>query len=350
MSEIALLTDTHFGIYKSSDIFLESQLKFFRECFIPYLKENNITRIIHCGDLFDNRNNINIKVFEEVRKLFQKDLKDFEIYLICGNHDSYFKTSIQINSINWLNALPNVTVFKDIEKIKIEKREFLFVPWQVNEKDFVKRVSDKNIYCDVCIGHFETVGFSLNKTVVCQNGLPPELFFNNYGITFSGHFHKKQVKKYKESFIQYIGNPYHLNRNDIGEERGFCILNIENLDYKFVNNDKSIKFIKIEYPEKINKELINNNIIDIVVNIDENYGDDDFQQYLLNVEKLNPAIPPNVRVQNNLNLNEIGDYKFQTTSELIYEYIKNLDNIEDNTKKLVYDKLIKLYEEHKNEF
>ena len=66
--KIALLNDTHCGIRNSSDIMMKYQEKFYSEVFFPYLLENNITKILHLGDYYDNRKFINFKALEHNRR------------------------------------------------------------------------------------------------------------------------------------------------------------------------------------------------------------------------------------------------------------------------------------------
>lgn len=80
MNNVALLTDTHFGMRKNRDIFLDSQIRFFNEVFVPYLKDNNIKDVFILGDLFDNRNTLNIMTKNEVFNLFDTILKDFNFF------------------------------------------------------------------------------------------------------------------------------------------------------------------------------------------------------------------------------------------------------------------------------
>lgn len=66
-----------FGIKKSDLIFQESQLRFFSEELIPYLKLNNITTIMVLGDIYDTRENINVNTQTKVLELFRRNIKRF---------------------------------------------------------------------------------------------------------------------------------------------------------------------------------------------------------------------------------------------------------------------------------
>lgn len=347
MNNVALITDVHFGCHKSSPIFLKSQIDFFANQFAPHLKENNIDTIFILGDLFDNRQTINILVYNEVFKLFNETLKDFKIHLICGNHDIFYKTAVDTNSLKFLNLFPNVTVYEDIELLNIANRKILLVPWQIDNEQFRLRVANKNIHCDVCMGHFEVIGFKMNNEYsdACEGGIPVQSFFDNFDITFSGHFHHRSRKTLNKSVVQYIGNICHLTRHDINEDRGFCILNLDDLSYEFITNTESLRYVEIEYPNKYTKEDIAGNVVDVHVTYDENYNEDLVQKYLNDIEKLKPAYPPNLKIDNKLILSGSLDFKQQSTHDLFKEYVYSIDTIDNKDE--IFNSLLELYNECK---
>lgn len=343
--KIALITDTHFGVYKSSEVFLKSQLDFFENQFFPELRKKGIDTIIHLGDLFDNRVFINVKIMNAVYDLIKNKGKDFKWYLIKGNHDQFYKNRGDVHSLKNFEDISNVTTIDDVEKINFDGRDILLVPWQIDNNDFQKRVSNKNLSCEVCMGHFETKGFHLNKGKLCDNGIDSEIFFNNFKIVFSGHFHKRSLKKRNESTIQYIGNSYHLTRHDIGGERGYAIFDTKTLKCELIDNKKSLKFCKVEFPEKITKKDIKGNIVDVCVDFsNKDYDEFKFHEYMNKIEKCEPILPPNVKIENNFQQNIKFDFKVQTVNELIEEYV---DKLSISNKKEVIDRLIELYKECK---
>lgn len=344
--KIALISDTHFGIKKSSRPFLKSQIRFFKEEFIPYLNQNFIDTICILGDLFDNRNNINVYMKNEVFNLFKNHLYPFKIYIFPGNHDIYYKTSIEVNSLKFLGKFENVNLIEEIEVKNFDNKKVLFVPWQIDYNDFRKRVAEKNTHCDVCLGHFDIIGFPFNSSIICQKGLQSDLFLKNYTLTFSGHFHKRHIHKQKDREVIMIGSPYELTRNDKGDKRGFCILDLDNLKYDFVNSKKTIKFIDVKYPKKVTKRRIKGNVVDIQVDYDIGKSSDDaIQEYIQKIESFEPVYPPNVHLNHNLFEKEEMSYEVKSITELINDYIQNLDI--DN-KEEVHSMINELYKNSKS--
>jgi len=341
--KMALVADPHFGIKKSSKVFLDSQLRFFYDEFIPYLKEHDINDIIFLGDLFDTRNTLNIYMKSCVFNLFEIfDKEGFKIRIFPGNHDTYFKTTTEVHSLNFLKKFKNLTVYEDIELIELENKRLLYVPWQVNNENFSKRVANKNIHCDVCFGHFEIAGVPFNKTTISPRGIDTIVFHKNYTLTFSGHFHQRSITKGRGGEIIMVGSPFHLTRHDKGEDRGFCVLNLEDLSYEFVNSKKTIKFIDLKYPEEFNESIVKGNVIDISVDYDIGKTDDnEIQKYVNKIEKLGPAYPPNVFINHNLFSKDELEFEIKSVGELIEEYIENLNIDNKNEVKEIVNELYK---------
>lgn len=349
MNKIAIITDLHFGVKKNNQDFLTSQLDFFNKRFFPYLEKNNIDTIMILGDVFDNRQYLNINVLNKIDELMIEQFNKYNTYILIGNHDITYKTTIDVHSLKTFRHLSNIHIVEDIEKIKINNRDILLVPWQVDNNEFVKKVSNKNLNkLDICFGHFEINGFFLNNTKVCDFGLDSKLFFNNYTLTFSGHFHKRKLLEQGNNKIQYVGSPYELTRTDRDTEKGFCVLDTDTLEYEFIENNISIKHKLFKYPEKFIEEDIKGNIIDVVVDVGENYKEKEFQKYMLEIDTYKPIFQPELKLENNVNMVAKEDYKIQSTEELIEEYIDDID-LDDKVKNDVREKMIELYKECKQE-
>lgn len=102
--KIAFICDTHFGARNDSPFFLDNALTFFEKQFFPYLKENNITEVIHLGDFFDRRKYVNFNTLSSVRKRFinKFDEENIKLHVTIGNHDTYFRNTNDLNSLKEL--------------------------------------------------------------------------------------------------------------------------------------------------------------------------------------------------------------------------------------------------------
>jgi len=338
---IALLSDLHFGVRKNSEVYFESQKKFIINQFIPYLKERNINKIFFLGDMFDNRSSINTKIHNEVFNLFDEYFKEFEIVILVGNHDCYFNSSVEINSIKFLGKFKNIRIVENPEIIEHNDKKILLVPWVINFSSFITYISNKNF--DVSFGHYNIKGFHYNKYKTSEDGLDGFLFGNKCKKVFSGHFHIRSKQTFKDCDIIYIGSPYQLTRSDIDEERGFTILNTDDLSYEYIDNKNSLKFIKLEYPKIFNRNLIEGNIIDVHVKYDKNYSEEKIDNYIKQITEFDPAFPPQIVIETDEMLDssfDITKLNFSSIPDLMMEYINTIDikNRED-----VFNILLDLY-------
>jgi len=342
--KIGIFTDVHFGARRGNQVFLDSQLRFFREVFIPRMKSEGITHIFILGDLFDNRVNIDSKILNTVLELFNVDLKDFQIYVIVGNHDSYLESSVEINSVNAIGFFDNVHPISKNESLELGGRSFFLCPWITDKKAFTEELEQLPKH-DICFGHFEFSNFLMFKDKECEHGVDSKMFYEKFKLTMSGHFHTRSSKFEGDSEITYIGNPFHMTRNDIGDERGFAILDLDSMKYELINNDVSLKFVSYKYPKKLKREDIENNHVDIFVDYDVNYDEKEVQAYIEKLESYNPAFPIVVKTVNKIGV-ENPTIQITSIQELITEY---LTNVEVPNKVQVEKKLLDLYAECKND-
>lgn len=345
MNKICLLTDLHFGVRKNSEVYFESQKRFIVEQFVPYLKENKIKRIFILGDIFDNRSSINTKIHNEVFNIFNDYLKEFEISILVGNHDCYFNSTVKTNSVKFLGKFENVRVIEEPEIVENEGKKILLVPWIVNFSEFINYINDKDF--DMSFGHYNVRGFHYNKYKTSEDGLDGSLFGKKCKKVFSGHFHIRSKQTFGNCDIVYIGSPYQLTRHDIDEERGFVILNTDDLTYEHIDNKMSMKFIRLKYPNEFNEKLIKGNIIDVHVKYDKDYIEEKIDKYVKKIIEYNPAFEPNIVIETDDMLNasfDITKLNFNSIPDLMKEYI---NTIEMKNKHEVFDLLIDLYNETK---
>lgn len=345
-SKVAIVTDIHFGVNKNSEIFLNSSIKFFKEQFVPYLEKEKIKKILILGDVFDNRNNINVRISDEVYNLFINTLNKFDITILIGNHDIYYKTSNEIHSLKLLNHLNNVEVIDTICHKEIFGVNALFCPWIVNYNDpnIIKMFDESD--AEILFGHFDIIGFYLNNSRISTEGLESEVFLK-FKKVFSGHYHTPSSKFIGKTEIIYVGSPYQMTRNDMRDIKGFIVLDMATFKYKRIPNDVSLKFISIDYPEIPEREEIEGNIVDVNISIDKkDIVGNIIDKYIEKIEKCNPSEKVNVNLNViNTSNSDFEDMKHKITSikDLIELYINN-DNSIDN-KDEVLNLTMEIYDE-----
>ena len=248
-----IITDTHFGSHQNSKSWLDDNLGFFYQQFIPQIKKHkskNPTQqfhLIHCGDVFDVRYSINLEIGTRVKQLF-KDLLEpglfDQITIIGGNHDYYQNytndnCSIDLilgelaESLEYKNKIKLITQTIEID----EENNFIFIPWIPDDpagntmeytinilKDYLEKPSKNiNIFChldifgqfDVNHNHIEPILNIIQK----YSGLDSIDQIN----IFSGHIHgpfktfkPSDSKKYFFDKVNLInlGSTIYLNFSD----------------------------------------------------------------------------------------------------------------------------------------
>ena len=157
--KIALLNDTHFGARSDSPAFIKYFNRFYDEIFFPYLEENNITTLIHLGDVVDRRKFINFNTAHNFQNKFWKRLWDMKIdtHIILGNHDTYYKNTNSINSMQQLittfDGVNEPFIYEKPKTVEFDGLPILFIPWicPENEEESLKTISESQ--SQICMGH-----------------------------------------------------------------------------------------------------------------------------------------------------------------------------------------------------
>lgn len=237
--KIAFLCDTHFGVRNDSPFFLENAIEFFEQQFFPYLEENEITEVIHLGDFFDRRKYVNFNTLSQVRNRILNVFKEKKInlHITIGNHDTYYRNSNDLNSLNELisDSYPTISIYEKPTSLKFGDFCFGIIPWVVKENeaevvDFLRSCS-----CRMIGGHFEIVGFQVIPGVKHHGGFNVSEF-GRFDRVLSGHFHIRQ----SEGNIHYLGTQYQMNFSDVYSKKGFHVYNTELDEMSFIENPNNI--------------------------------------------------------------------------------------------------------------
>ena len=243
--KIALLNDTHFGCRNDSPAFMEYQNRFYNEVFFPYIEENNISTLIHLGDVVDRRKFINHNTAHNFKLKFWDKLDELNIdtHIIIGNHDTYYKNTNEVNAMQNLNICSNAKVYTNSTTVEFDGLPILFVPWicDNNMEDSLFQI-DKT-QAQVLMGHLEIKGFEMHKGVINDHGLEANVF-KKFDKVMSGHFHKKS----DDGHIYYLGTQYEIMWSDWNDPKGFHIFDTETRELTRIPNPIRI-FRKFNYDD-----------------------------------------------------------------------------------------------------
>ncbi len=262
--KVAIITDTHYGARKGSKFLHDYFEKFYDEVFFPSLEKEKITTVIHMGDAFDSRKSIDYQSLEWSKKVVFDRLKKYDVHMIVGNHDTYYKDTNDVNSPELLlQTYPNIKIYREPKEVNIGGLDILLLPWinESNQKQSFKLIKDTT--CNYAMGHLELQGFRAHKNLLMDHGLSGELFAK-FKKVFSGHYHTRS----DDGRIYYLGNPYEMFWNDVGDRRGFTIFDTENCEHYPIDNP--FKLFHVLYYNDESASLLDarpykNKIVKIVV-------------------------------------------------------------------------------------
>lgn len=243
--KIAILGDTHFGARGDSPFFHKHFKCFYENIFFPYLEKNNIVNIIQLGDVFDRRKFVNYQTLKHCREYFFEPLsKKYNAYMLVGNHDTYYKNTNSVNSLDLLlNEYTNINQIQDPCEIEFDGVSLMMVPW-ICAGNYTKIMNAMdNAKSQILIGHFEINGFEMHKGAYCDGGVDPSIF-SKFDLVISGHFHTKSTR----GNIVYTGTPYEMTWIDFEDKKGFHIFDTDTRELEFIVNPYSM-FHKIWYDD-----------------------------------------------------------------------------------------------------
>lgn len=268
--KIWIISDAHFGKYNlDSDRWLNLMTSYFYDFFIPTIKEyaKPDDKLFFLGDLFDNRNSINLRTINAVIELFEELSKIIECHILLGNHDMYLMNSPKINSVSTIRNIPNVYVYNDTKQITIDGLNIVMMPW-IHGKDNEKKMLEKYQGADLLFCHSDLNGCrtQLYPTRPLNRNILDIEDFQGFGKVYSGHIHIVQ----EINNFTFVGSPYHLDRNDIDNKKGIFVYDTKKKKDVFIENDFSPEFKKIKILQEsdmrfLEEEIKTNNFIDLEI-------------------------------------------------------------------------------------
>ena len=263
--KIGIFTDSHFGARKGSKHLHDYFELFYANVFFPALEEHGVTTVIHMGDAFDSRKSIDYQSLEWAKRVVFEPLKQYDVHMIVGNHDCYYKNTNNVNSpALLLKDYSNIKTYSSPTNTKVGGIDMTFIPWICSENyDETLRVIGKS-KAKIAMGHLELKGFRVNKHIIMEDhGLDLDIF-SKFQKVFSGHYHTRS----DNGSIFYLGNTYEMYWSDVNDVRGFHIFNTETLEHTPINNPYKL-FYNIYYEDTpyqtFNTEEYKNKLVKLIV-------------------------------------------------------------------------------------
>lgn len=248
--KIALITDTHWGIRNDSPVMHDYMKRFLDGVFFPRLAADGVEHIVHLGDLVDRRKFINFNTASRLRKDFLDKIAGRRLYIIAGNHDTYYKNTNELNSLReLLFGYPDIHIIdNNPEEIAFEGTKILMLPWICAENKEASLKAIKQTKAPIVMGHLELNGFEMYRGHVSDHGDDPKLF-DKFDLVCSGHYHTRS----SNGNIHYLGTACEFTWSDYNDPKGFHIFDTETRELTFVQNPE-VLFTKLHYDD-LNKQM-----------------------------------------------------------------------------------------------
>jgi len=317
--KIAILTDTHYGARKGSKYLHDYFELFYDNVFFPALKEHGVEAVIHMGDAFDSRKSIDYQSLEWAKRVVFERLKNYDVHMIVGNHDCYYKNTNSVNSPSLLlQTYPNIRTYSSPQTIKVGGLDIMMLPWICSENYDETLDQIKKSKAKIAMGHLELQGFRVNRNLIMEeHGLSPKIF-DKFTKVFSGHYHTRS----DNGKIFYLGNPYEMFWTDVNDNRGFHIFDTETLTHTPINNPYKL-FYNVYYEDTpyqlFDATEYENKIVKVIVR--KKSKPKDFEKF---IDKLYTSGIQDLKIIENFEIQENEDFKIEedeNTISILNRYI-----------------------------
>ena len=300
---------------------------------------------MHLGDVVDRRKFISFKIANDFRQRFINRFAELgiDLHIIIGNHDTYYKNTNEVNSMEELVGKDRCNIYTGPEVVEFDGVPIQFIPW-INANNYDESMTAlSHSPAQIAMGHLEVNGFEMHKGHFADGSYDKELF-RRFDIVMSGHFHHKS----DDGQIYYLGTPYEIYWNDYEDPRGFHIFDTETRELERIVNPYRI-FEKVYYDDTTTdytdydmSKLKDMYVKVIVVNKKDLYQFDKFVDKLLQADANEVKIIEDFSELDASNVSDDIVENTEDTMTLLEKYIDDLDVTLDkkrlkNTMKSLYN-------------
>lgn len=261
------VSDIHIRNFIRMDEYVEQLSKFIDKCkeiSSTYKKEE--VRIVITGDLVHQKNTISNELLIFASQFIRQLEEIATVIVIAGNHDLVLNN---LSRTDTMTCLFETACFKNAYFLDAELKymsgylvdnNITWVLYSIyDEYNAPSLTKVKNEFPDnVCLGLFHGMvkGSMLSNGVISPNGLDGNTLCDCKYI-LAGDIHKRQALKFNETTLVYPGSLIQQNMGETITQHGFCVWDIEQMNYKFVDLESNYGLFKF----KINSidDIINNN-------------------------------------------------------------------------------------------
>lgn len=339
---LIILGDTHFGASNSSPIVHANMKKFYAD-FFQYIDDHKIKTILQLGDLFDVRKHINTWSLNFFREIFLKPCieRNLHVTVLLGNHDIFYRESLQISSVEEVLAPYSewFTIIKEPTPMQLCSENFLLIPWVCRENQDQVTKAIETSKATYCAGHFEFNGFELFRGQLAKTHHTHDAY-KKFDKVFSGHYHHMSSK----DNVLYTGTPYELTWQDCNTTKGFFVLHDDDRIELVENPHALYSAFSLSKVSEITPDMVSEKHVKITVDMVLEPKERDAL-----LGKLYSMKPHSVKLlETKLDATETSNVTYApttTVTDLITDYIDNISVNQSIDKSTLNSILMNLYVE-----
>ena len=261
--EVLLFSDIHLACHKRRVERLEDCLKVLDWVF-DVAEERGITNILFGGDLFHDRQKIDVYTYQRVFEVLNKRLDGKKkLYLLLGNHDLWYNDKTSVSSVIPLSSLPGVEIISEPKRIFIAGCNWDFIPFTHDPITSLEKLSKYFSEPQYALGHIAIDGAILHGSQYSDVEIEHDGdmvsigvgLFEHYIHTFLGHYHAEQKVNSK---VEYIGSPLELSFGEAFQKKHIIAFNGVSKKKTYISNDFSPKHLVISIKDKDKYDLEGN--------------------------------------------------------------------------------------------
>jgi DNA repair exonuclease SbcCD nuclease subunit len=280
MSKILLCSDIHIHPHKRSSERLQDCIDCLDWIFQTAI-EREIKDVIFLGDLFHDRQKIDILTYQKTFDVFKKYLinksdqylfdhpepaiinsavavfPNFRTWLLLGNHDLWHFQKWDVSSCHPLGAIAGVTIIDKPLVFKVSEHPIAFLPYTNNPIEDLKSleilVNEFPKHNRILCGHlaidnalWNTKHQIFSEVSVEHDGdmvkFDPS-YLDSWDQVFLGHYHAAQEIN---GFIEYVGSPLQLSFGETEQKKHILIYDLDTKEKEYVENQFSPKHYIID--------------------------------------------------------------------------------------------------------
>lgn len=263
-----IFSDIHIHPHKKSTERLDDCIKVLEWVFESALSRK-INNILFLGDLFHDRQKIDVLTYQNTFEVLEKYLcnNKINLFLLLGNHDLWHYQKLDISSVNPLRKLPGIKVINKPSVLKISESSdddfyFAFLPYTHNpindlieiEKEWKLKV--KNDQNKILGGHISVDGAVWNVKYKTTADVTVEHdgdmvrvgsdIFKNWDKVFLGHYHAEQKL---DDIVEYVGSPLQLSFGEAFQKKHIIEFDTDSFESEYIENTFSPKHFIIKEDE-----------------------------------------------------------------------------------------------------